>query len=119
MKKYSVLSMLLGAWLGLGCAGSGINLEDVAKAGQVLAGQSGPLSANEITAGLKEALSKGSSTVVSQLGAKDGFNKDPQIRVPLPRTLLKARDFAKKSRFGWLFQRSGDAIESCCGECHS
>jgi len=57
---------------------------------------SGPLSIDEITRGLKEALTTGSNTVVSQLGASKGFSADPAIRIPLPKSLLKARDLASK-----------------------
>ena len=59
-------------------------------------GASGLLSNSDITAGLKEALTKGSNAVVSQLGAENGFSADPAIRIPLPPTLMKARDFASK-----------------------
>ncbi len=54
------------------------------------------LSTSDITAGLKEALNKGTGNVVSQLGQKGGFSSDPLIRIPLPNSLLKAKDFATK-----------------------
>lgn len=54
------------------------------------------LSSDEITAGLKEALTKGSNAVVSQLGAAKGFSADPAIRIPLPDSLIKARKIAEK-----------------------
>lgn len=56
----------------------------------------GSLSIDEITRGLKEALSTGSNNVVSKLGKSGGFNTDPSIRVPLPSALSKARDYAAK-----------------------
>jgi len=56
----------------------------------------GELSVADITRGLKEALSKGSATVVNQLGQDDGFNGDPLIRIPLPKALKKARNVAAK-----------------------
>ncbi|MBX2839954.1 MAG: DUF4197 domain-containing protein [Gammaproteobacteria bacterium] len=96
MKRFSLLSVLAAAWLSIACAGGSVSLDDVAQAGQELLGQNGPLSNDEITRGLKEALSKGSTAVVAQLGARDGFAKDPAIKVPLPDTLRKARDFASK-----------------------
>jgi hypothetical protein len=37
-------------------------------------------------AGLKEALRVGSDTVVAQLGQVDGFNADPAIHIPLPKS---------------------------------
>ncbi len=41
---------------------------------------------SQIAAGLKEALRVGSDTVVSQLGKTDGFNADPAIHIPLPKS---------------------------------
>ncbi len=80
------------------CAGSGPTLDDISKtAGAVLGGTSGGVLSNaDITAGLKEALTKGSSAVVGQLGQQNGFSNDPTIRIPLPSTLRKARDYASK-----------------------
>jgi len=34
--------------------------------------------------------------VVGQLGQQNGFSNDPAIRIPLPKTLLKARNYASK-----------------------
>ncbi len=45
------------------------------------------LSNEDIAAGLREALRVGSERVVSQVGALDGFNADPQIHIPLPGVL--------------------------------
>lgn len=47
------------------------------------------LTGTQIDAGLREALRIGTGTVVNQLGASNGFNLDPQIRIPLPSTLAK------------------------------
>jgi len=81
-----------------GCAGNGPSLEDIAKTAEAALGsaQSGGLTSADITAGLKEALTKGSSAVVGQLGKSGGFASDPVVRIPLPSTLLKARNFASK-----------------------
>lgn len=54
------------------------------------------LSSDEITKGLKEALTTGSNAVVDQLGVAKGFSGDPAIRIPLPKSLVKARNLAKK-----------------------
>lgn len=89
-----IAALMLG-----GCAaGTGPSLDDLkGAAGSVLAGDSaGPLSIDEITAGLKEALSKGSSSVVAQLGAEGGFSDDSLIHIPLPASLQKAREVASK-----------------------
>lgn len=41
---------------------------------------------NQVAAGLREALRVGSERVVSQLGILDGFNADPAIHIPLPKS---------------------------------
>ncbi|MDR3417617.1 MAG: DUF4197 domain-containing protein [Nevskia sp.] len=42
------------------------------------------LSDSDIAAGLKQALAKGTSNAVKQLGRTDGFWNDPSVRIPLP-----------------------------------
>lgn len=49
------------------------------------------LSDQQITSGLKEALRVGSENVVGKLGAFDGFNTDPNVRIPLPSSLERVR----------------------------
>lgn len=45
------------------------------------------LTTADIAAGLREALQIGSERVVTQVGANDGFNSDPDIHIPLPGAL--------------------------------
>jgi len=81
------------------CGGTGPTLDDLTKTAGAVLGDSqggGLLSSADITAGLKEALTKGSSAVVGQLGQQNGFSDDPAVRIPLPNTLLKARGYASK-----------------------
>jgi len=47
------------------------------------------LTNSEISSGLREALRLGTTKVVGQLGATNGFNKDPQIHIPLPGALAR------------------------------
>lgn len=47
------------------------------------------LSQEEITGGLKEALSKGVERAVAVLGRKEGFLKDTSVRIPMPESLQK------------------------------
>jgi hypothetical protein len=95
-------AVLFSAVILSSCASDGApKLDDLkAIAEAALAGDSssaaGALSIDEITRGLKEALITGSNAVVSQLGASKGFSADPAIRIPLPKSLVKARDLAKK-----------------------
>lgn len=53
----------------------------------VLGSQEGPLSADTIVAGLKEALSVGTRRTVAQTGQAGGYAQNPLIRVPLPEQL--------------------------------
>lgn len=48
------------------------------------------LSSSEINAGLKEALTRGAEAAVAQLGQKDGFFGNAELRIPLPEPLKKA-----------------------------
>ena len=63
-------------------------------------GSSGSLTNSEIISGLKEALEIGAGTVVSQLGAEDGFNADSSIHIPLPSYLSTAKTLMDKAGMG-------------------
>lgn len=52
---------------------------------------SGVLSNADIASGLVEALKVGTERVVSSLGKTDGFNKSPDVHIPLPGTLAKVK----------------------------
>lgn len=54
------------------------------------------LSNSEIAAGLKEALRVGSTTVVGNLGRKNGFNNDSVAHIHLPKNLNKVQSTLKK-----------------------
>jgi len=45
------------------------------------------LSNEEVVAGLKDALRVGSESVVGKLGQTDGFNADPAVHIPLPKSM--------------------------------
>ena len=79
-----------------GCATEDVALimGELSKASQTGGGTA--LTQGEIVAGLREALRVGSDTVVAQLGTNDGFNADPLIRIPLPKSLQKTRRLAAK-----------------------
>jgi hypothetical protein len=53
------------------------------------------LGVGEIASGLKDALKVASERVTRQLGAKDGFNADPSIHIPLPENLKLAQQGLK------------------------
>lgn len=52
-------------------------------------GSAGALGQGEVISGLKEALSKGTRYAVSTLGRKGGFLDNPQVRIPLPKSLQR------------------------------
>jgi hypothetical protein len=54
------------------------------------------LSNSDITSGLKEALRVGSERVVDQLGKTNGFNGDPAIHIPLPKSLTTVQSALEK-----------------------
>ncbi len=45
------------------------------------------LASDEVVAGLREALARGSEIAVSELGREDGFLARPEVRIPLPDAL--------------------------------
>ncbi len=47
------------------------------------------LTDSEIRGGLREALTVGTERVIAQVGAEDGFNLDPSIHIPLPKSLQR------------------------------
>ena len=55
---------------------------------------------NEIAGALKDALTVGSSNVVSQLSAAGGFNNDPNIHIPLPDSLQTVQKTMNKFGMG-------------------
>lgn len=60
-------------------------------AAAALAQSAGALRDGEIARGLKEALRVGSERVVGTLGKTDGFNKAPDVHIPLPPALQNVR----------------------------
>lgn len=69
--------------------------------GPQTAGESA-LASGEIAAGLKEALRVGSGRVVDRLGAADGFNADPKVRIPLPKSLQTVHQALSRVGMGGL-----------------
>jgi hypothetical protein len=58
---------------------------------QHLPGDNQTLSKSDVSSGLKEALTVATDTVATQIGAKNGYFGDPQIRIPLPGVLGDAQ----------------------------
>jgi len=67
------------------------------------------LSEEEVGKGLKEALSQGVKKGVTQLNKKDGYLKDPQIKIPMPN---EAKSVESKLRSLGQGKKVDEAIES-------
>ncbi|MFN7055562.1 DUF4197 domain-containing protein [Hyphomonas sp.] len=52
--------------------------------GSIQTAAGGPVTAAEIDAGLREALTLGTNNVAGRLGRTDGYFGDPKVRIPLP-----------------------------------
>jgi hypothetical protein len=74
------------------------------------------LSNTDAQAGLRAALKQGAETAVTHLSQTDGYWGDPQIRIPLPKTLAKAqkllKPFGQSGLFDDLHLRMNRAAES-------
>lgn len=55
------------------------------------------LSNEDITAGLKEALTKGAGYAVDHLGKADGFLKNADVKIPMPDNLNKVESILRKA----------------------
>jgi hypothetical protein len=64
------------------------------------AGTLDALSSADRTAALRTALTQGAQAAVARLGAKDGFLGNPEVRIPLPGKLEKARKLLKTVGLG-------------------
>ncbi|MGD8366270.1 MAG: DUF4197 domain-containing protein [Desulfobacterales bacterium] len=58
------------------------------------------LSQDEIAKGLKEALEIGTRNAVKQVSAQDGYFRDPEIRIPLPRELERTEALLRQFGLG-------------------
>lgn len=70
---------------------------------------SSKLSQDEISKGLKEALTTGVDKSVARLSKPDGYFKDPEIKIPMP---SKAKSVESKLRQLGQGKRVDDAVES-------
>ena len=62
-------------------------------------GQLDRLTQQEAIAGLKTALERGAHVAVARLGKVNGFLANPKVRIPLPESLQRAEEMAR--RFGF------------------
>ena len=122
-----VAILLLGPLALGGCQTEGGGWQDAARAvmdAPIFSGADGTarasLGAEQIMAGLKEALTVSSGIVTTQLSKNGGFNLDPKIRIPLPPALQKADSALKSVGMAHLTEdlqsRMNGAAERAAGE---
>src|SRR5262249_23734308 len=86
----------------------GRNLLGTLKPGERSSSQAGAgLSQSDIGAGLKEALKVGAERTIGLLGRPDGFNRSPDVHIPLPGLLQQAQTVLRMAGFAQL----GDDLE--------
>ncbi len=96
MRKLFIIFLVSLCSFLLGCETT--NTDEWLKVGQDIYGQVAgkPLTQQEITAGLKQALEVGTNNVVEQIGRRNGFYRDSSIHIPLPDSLAKVQHTLKK-----------------------
>jgi hypothetical protein len=72
--------------------------------GGTTGGGTGALSTSEISSGLTEAIWVGAQRVIGQLGTAGGFESDPAVHIPLPKTIRSAQAVLDKIGYGSLGQ---------------
>lgn len=63
---------------------------------EVMQGASSVLTNSEVIDGLKEALSKGTTSAISNLGKKDGYFANTKVKIPMPDSLKTVEDGLRK-----------------------
>ena len=98
MKKASILCLCSILFLNACQTSTQTISNDIATLGNIIFGNvntraatASALSNQEISAAFKQALTIGTNEVVSQLGAKDGFNLDPKVHIPLPENMKRVQ----------------------------
>ena len=97
MHKLAIIIMMIlfSSWI-VSCKTT--SSDEWIKTGQDIYGQvyGKPLTQQEISAGLKQALEVGTNNVVVQIGKRNGFYRDSSIHIPLPDSMAKVQRTLKK-----------------------
>ncbi len=114
MKKLTYLTIIISTLLSVDASAQGWKswkkkAEDKTKEIKASGLPSTGLSEEEVGAGLKEALNQGVSKGVSQLNKKDGYFKDLEIKIPMPK---EAKSVEDKLRGLGQGKKVDEAIES-------
>src|ERR1700754_5357789 len=98
MKKFSYVLVVFLFFAMMAHAQSGL-LGGAKNALSSLKGGKG-LSTDDIVAGLKEALSRGTDKSTAKLSAADGFFKDAAVKILLPPEVAKVEQTLRNAGFG-------------------
>ena len=97
IKKYCGLSVLIIVFgMSNVYAGWGDLLDYFSNDSEIIQGASLALTKTEIVEGLKEALSKGTTSAIASLGKKDGFFANRKVKIPMPESLETIEDGLRK-----------------------
>lgn len=79
---------------------TGGNLESFLNSLKQAAGQGSSLSTDEMVSGLKEALEVGTGKAVAVLEKPGGYSLNPQVKIPLPKTVQKIKGVLQAVGYG-------------------
>ena len=108
---------LLGAPLAVASLSLGVALAGtVALPGTALALDLSSITQTDASAAVKVALQKGAESAVASLGKADGFLGNPEVKIPLPSSLQKAKLMGKQKDFEALQVNINRAAEAAVPE---
>ena len=97
IKKYCGLSVLIIVFgMSNVYAGWGDLLDYFSNDSEIIQGASLALTNTEIVEGLKEALSKGTTSAIASLGKKDGFFANRKVKITMPESLETIEEGLRK-----------------------
>ena len=98
----SLLSSIGLVFLTVSFTSCNSTLQELAKqGGQILGSQAQPTQ-NEMITAIKQALSNGVKTATNTLGQTNGFQNNPEVRIPLPNQLTNAANVLRQLGQGQL-----------------
>ena len=96
MKNYTLTVLILGFWISNVYAGWGDLLDYFSDDSEITKSATSVLTNSEVVDGLKEALSKGTTSATASLGKKDGFFANKKVKIPMPNSLRAVEDGLRK-----------------------
>ncbi|MEE8233079.1 MAG: DUF4197 domain-containing protein [Gammaproteobacteria bacterium] len=96
MKYCGLSAFILGFGVSSAYAGWGDLLDYFSDDSEIIQGASSVLTDSEVIDGLKEALSKGTTSAIARLGKEDGFFANRKVKIPMPDSLKTVEDGLRK-----------------------